>query len=82
VRRHGKPLGSIVFSKDKDFVQTFLQQTTSGGLSVNGWVEHFFDGRLPFGGVNGSGIGHYHSIYGFREFSHQRAVFERGVSSA
>lgn len=80
VRRHGKPLGSVVFSKDDGFVQQVLQQTTSGGVSVNGWVEHFFDGRLPFGGVNGSGIGRYHSVYGFREFSHERAVFERDVS--
>lgn len=82
IRRHGKPLGSVAFSNDEAFVQTFIQSTTSGGLSVNGWAEYYFDGRLPFGGVNGSGIGRYHSIYGFREFSHERAIFARNVGSA
>jgi aldehyde dehydrogenase (NAD+) len=81
IQRHGKPLGSVAFSNDEAFVQTFIQNTTSGGVSVNGWAEYYFDGRLPFGGVNGSGIGRYHSIYGFREFSHERAIFSRNVGS-
>jgi len=81
VRSHGKPLGACVFSNDEAFIQDVLQQTSSGGVSVNNWAGHYFDGRLPFGGVNGSGIGRYHSIYGFREFSHERAVFARGVKA-
>jgi aldehyde dehydrogenase (NAD+) len=82
IHRHGKPLGFCIFSRDEKFVQEVVQHTTSGGVSVNSWIDHYFDGRLAFGGVNGSGIGHYHSIYGFREFSHQRAVFERGMTAA
>jgi len=82
VRTNGKPLGTLVFSNDEAFVQDVLQQTSSGGVSVNNWAGHYFDGRLPFGGVNGSGIGRYHSIYGFREFSHERAVFAHGVKAA
>lgn len=81
VRANGKPLGSFIFSNDPVFVQDVLQQTSSGGVSVNVWGEHYFDGRLPFGGVNGSGVGRYHSIYGFREFSHERAVFARGLKA-
>jgi aldehyde dehydrogenase (NAD+) len=30
---------------------------------------------LPFGGVNGSGMGSYHGVFGFRAFSHERAVY-------
>ncbi|GAA5235149.1 aldehyde dehydrogenase family protein [Verticiella sediminum] len=82
VRSNGKPLGSFIFSHDPAFIQDVLQQTSSGGVSVNVWGEHYFDGRLPFGGVNGSGVGRYHSVYGFREFSHERAVFARGVKAA
>jgi aldehyde dehydrogenase (NAD+) len=82
IQRHGKPLGLMIFSQDKAFVQDIIQNTTSGGLSVNGWVEHYFDGRLPFGGVNASGIGRYHSVFGFQEFSHARAVFTRDTSAA
>ncbi|MBX4901499.1 aldehyde dehydrogenase family protein [Rhizobium bangladeshense] len=80
IQRHGKPLGSLVFSTDEAFVENFIQNTTSGGVSVNSWAGHYFDGSLPFGGVNGSGIGSYHSIYGFKAFSHERAVWQRGVT--
>ena len=31
---------------------------------------------LPFGGVNGSGMGSYHGYWGFKEFSHHRAVYQ------
>ncbi|RZL31120.1 MAG: aldehyde dehydrogenase family protein, partial [Pedobacter sp.] len=30
--------------------------------------------NLPFGGVNSSGIGSCHGIFGFKNFSHERAV--------
>ncbi|MCA1552274.1 aldehyde dehydrogenase family protein [Bradyrhizobium sp. BRP19] len=80
IQRHGKPLGSLVFSKDDSFIQAFIQHTTSGGVSVNQWAGHYFDGSLPFGGVNGSGIGAYHSIYGFKAFSHERAIWHRDVN--
>ena len=30
----------------------------------------------PFGGVGPSGIGRYHSLDGFKNFSNQRAVFK------
>jgi aldehyde dehydrogenase (NAD+) len=30
---------------------------------------------LPFGGVNQSGMGSYHGVFGFRTFSHERAVY-------
>jgi aldehyde dehydrogenase (NAD+) len=37
-------------------------------------VLHFAHNNLPFGGVNNSGIGSCHGIFGFRAFSHERAV--------
>lgn len=74
VRQGGKPLALYVFSKDKDFVERILLQTSSGGVSVNGWAAHWFEPRLPFGGVNQSGIGRYHGIHGFKEMSHERSV--------
>ena len=36
--------------------------------------QQFLHGRLPFGGVNNSGLGSAHGIYGFKAFSHERAV--------
>ena len=32
---------------------------------------------LPFGGVGPSGMGSYHAVEGFREFSHARAVYHQ-----
>jgi len=44
-------------------------------VSVNGWASHYFEPALPFGGVNNSGTGSYHGEFGFKEFSHQKAVY-------
>jgi coniferyl-aldehyde dehydrogenase len=32
---------------------------------------------LPFGGVGPSGMGSYHGVDGFREFSHRKAVYKQ-----
>ena len=51
-----------------------LANTSSGGVTVNDLAMHYLEGNLPFGGVNTSGIGRYHSIHGFKELSHERSV--------
>lgn len=70
-----KPLGMYVYSQDDTFVQRVLDHTTSGGVTVNGHSLHWADENLPFGGVNSSGYGRYHGIWGFREFSNPRLVY-------
>jgi aldehyde dehydrogenase (NAD+) len=37
--------------------------------------------NVPFGGVGASGQGNYHGEYGFRTFSHARAVVEQTTAS-
>lgn len=74
IRSRGKPLALYVFSGDEAFKERMLAGTSSGGVTVNGWAMQWFESRLPFGGVNESGIGSYHGIYGFREFSHARSI--------
>eukprot|EP00903_Cladosiphon_okamuranus_P004351 g4349.t1 len=69
-----KPLALYIFTKDDDFVDMILSQTSSGGVTVNNCLMHVAVPDLPFGGVNGSGIGAYHGKYGFAELSHQRSV--------
>ena len=71
----GKPLAISIYSSDRGFIDRVLDNTTSGGVSVNGSNQHWFEENLPFGGVNASGFGAYHGIWGFRELSHTRAVF-------
>jgi coniferyl-aldehyde dehydrogenase len=37
-------------------------------------MTHVLFEELPFGGVGHSGMGAYHGVYGFRTFSHAKAV--------
>lgn len=69
-----KPLALYVWGRDKTRVNKVLDQTSSGGACVNNSVVQFLHGNLPFGGVNNSGIGSAHGLYGFKSFSHERAV--------
>jgi aldehyde dehydrogenase (NAD+) len=69
-----KPLALYVWSTRQDNIDKVLQQTSSGGACVNHCVAHFAHGNLPFGGVNNSGMGSAHGEYGFKSFSHERAV--------
>jgi aldehyde dehydrogenase (NAD+) len=70
-----KPLALYVFSKDQANIDKVLQRTSSGGVTVNGFFSHYLENHLPFGGVNESGSGSYHGVFGFRAFSHERAVY-------
>ena len=70
-----KPLALYVYSDNPDNVQKVLDRTSSGGVTVNGVFSHYLENRLPFGGVNGSGMGSYHGHFGFKAFSHERAVY-------
>lgn len=69
-----KPLALYIWSRDKKQIDRVLTRTSSGGACVNHCVMHFAHGGLPFGGVNNSGIGSAHGYYGFKAFSHERAV--------
>ena len=71
----GKPLAMYVFSHDENFVADVLERSSSGGVTVNNVLMHYAENRLPFGGVNGSGMGRYKGVYGFRELSNARSVF-------
>lgn len=70
-----KPLALYVYSGNEANVQKVLDRTSSGGVTVNGVFSHYLENRLPFGGVNGSGMGSYHGHFGFKAFSHDRAVY-------
>jgi len=69
------PILNVFTYKDVDEAFAKIQQkTSSGGVTVNNCLLHVAVTALPFGGVNGSGIGAYHGIFGFKELSHQRSV--------
>ena len=74
LQKQPKPLAMYLFSEDEKFVERVLQETSSGGVTVNDCILHYAERNLPFGGVNTSGTGRYHGVHGFRELSHERAV--------
>lgn len=74
IQQESKPLALYLFTQDDKFVEEALTKTSSGGVTVNNCLLHVAVTALPFGGVNGSGIGAYHGIFGFKELSHQRSV--------
>ncbi|MCL6251382.1 aldehyde dehydrogenase family protein [Altererythrobacter sp. KTW20L] len=75
VASRDKPLALYVFSPNEANVQRVLDRTSSGGVTVNGVFSHYLENNLPFGGVNSSGTGSYHGYFGFKAFSHERAVY-------
>ncbi|WP_095011110.1 coniferyl aldehyde dehydrogenase [Tsuneonella mangrovi] len=75
VNEHDRPLGLYYFGEDAGEREQVLTRTISGGVTVNDVIFHVSMDDLPFGGVGPSGIGSYHGVEGFREFSHARSVY-------
>lgn len=72
----GEPLALYVFSNDSLFCSHILRHTSSGSVGVNDAMIQIMHPNLPLGGVNASGMGQSLGWYGFRNFSHERAVAE------
>lgn len=75
IEARDKPLALYIYSDNPANVQKVLDRTSSGGVTVNGVFSHYLENQLPFGGVNQSGTGSYHGYFGFKAFSHERAVY-------
>lgn len=82
VNEKSKPLALYIFSASKNNIRHILKNTSSGGACVNDVLVHISNPRLPFGGVNASGLGSSHGFFGFKAFSHERAVvFQPGINT-
>ncbi|MBO9518204.1 MAG: aldehyde dehydrogenase family protein [Porphyrobacter sp.] len=75
IEARDKPLALYIYSNDEANVDKILARTSSGGVTVNGVFSHYLENGLPFGGVNQSGMGSYHGYFGFKAFSHERAIY-------
>jgi aldehyde dehydrogenase (NAD+) len=70
-----KPLALYIYSNNRNTIDKLLSRTSSGGVTINGFFSHYLENQLPFGGVNQSGMGSYHGFFGFKAFSHARAIY-------
>jgi len=77
VNARPRPLALYVFDHDARAVESILERTVSGGVSVNETFLHLAQDDLPFGGVGASGMGEYHGRAGFEAFSKKKAVFHQ-----
>lgn len=75
INDHPRPLGLYYFGEDAGERDMVLNNTTSGGVTVNDVIFHVAQEDLPFGGVGPSGMGAYHGRDGFYEFSHKKAIY-------
>ena len=70
------------FLSAEDIEQLTMSTYLTGSLCVNLCLQQFAQHNLPFGGVNTSGIGNAHGFFGFKTFSHERALMSAGPLSA
>ena len=75
INSNDRPLGLYYFGDDKKEMQSVLENTTSGGVTINDVVFHVGQENAPFGGVGPSGTGSYHGIEGFKNFSHTKTIY-------
>jgi coniferyl-aldehyde dehydrogenase len=75
INRHDRPLALYWFGADGASRDKVLNQTISGGVTLNDCIWHIAQEDQPFGGVGASGTGSYHGEWGFRTFSKEKPVF-------
>ena len=78
IRAGDKPLAAYIFTKDKASETRFIEMVSCGNMCINDAMMFMTVHELPFGGVGPSGMGNYSGEYGFRTFSHMKAVMRRG----
>lgn len=71
-REHG--LAFYIFTKNKRWAKRVMQTQQYGGGCVNEVCLHIMVKGVPFNGTGHSGMGAYHGVWGFKEFTHPQAV--------
>jgi len=77
INRDHRPLALYIYSKKKEVIKKVIQQTRAGSSCINNSIIQYSNHHLPFGGVNNSGIGKSHGIYGFQSFSNARSMMRQ-----
>ena len=79
IQKRPKPLALYLFSRHRKNQTRIMQETSSGAVCINELILHLANHNLPFGGIGESGTGHYHGHYGFKTFSHEKAILIQGI---
>lgn len=73
-REHG--LACYIFTKDTKWAARTAKRMQFGGGCINDVIMHIMVEGVPFNGTGHSGMGAYHGIWGFREFTHPQTVLK------
>ena len=68
------PLSMYIFTADKKWARRVMRTLQFGGGCINEVCVHMMVKGVPFNGTGHSGMGAYHGIWGFREFTHPCTV--------
>ena len=68
------PLSMYLFTRNLRWARRTMQRQQYGGGCVNEVCIHLMVKGVPFNGTGHSGMGAYHGIWGFREFTHPSTV--------
>ena len=71
-REHG--LALYIFTDDVKWADKVMHTQQFGGGCINEVCIHMMVKGAPFNGTGHSGMGAYHGIWGFREFTHPQTV--------
>jgi aldehyde dehydrogenase (NAD+) len=78
IERRTKPLALYIYARERAAIDYFLANTSAGSTVVNhNLIQSGTNPRLPFGGVNHSGIGRVGGETGYFEMSNPRSVVEQ-----
>lgn len=79
VNRREKPLALYIFGKNQKKIDKVVNETSSGGVTVNDMLLHANAPAMGFGGVGYSGMGRYKGGFtGFQAFTNPKAVYKQG----
>jgi len=70
------PLAMYVFTNDIRWANHVMSSQQFGGGCINEVCIHLMVKGVPFNGTGHSGMGAYHGIWGFREFTHPQTVLK------
>ena len=68
------PLAMYLFTHNMRWANRVMQTQQFGGGCINEVCIHMMVKGVPFNGTGHSGMGAYHGIWGFREFTHPQTV--------
>lgn len=68
------PLALYLFTRDRRWAESVMSSSQYGGGCINEVCLHMMVKGVPFNGTGHSGMGAYHGVWGFREFTHPSAV--------